>query len=130
MSLRKTFVMTMVLFMAACAGHKPPAPVVQKTLKKTFINPISKPLKAIKNPIKSRALLNKNGMWVRSKLGAPAFIHADRMAKIWLYENKDCRLNLFLYADDKASTVFRVLHFDARDKQGHNTDRDQCLATF
>lgn len=78
-----------------------------------------------KPKITSAQLLGQGGSWVVAQLGAPAFVRTERTANIWQYKNGVCVLNVFLYTDDKARP--RVLHFDARNAQGTNTDREACL---
>ena len=63
-----------------------------------------------------------------AQLGSPAFVRTERTANIWQYKNGVCVLNVFLYADDSAAP--RVLHFDARNAQGANTNRETCLSAL
>jgi hypothetical protein len=85
-----------------------------------------------KPKITSAQLLGQGGSWVVAHLGEPAFVRSERTANIWQYKNDVCVLNVFLYADDdpQKGAKARVLHFDARDTQGANTDRDTCLSTL
>lgn len=76
--------------------------------------------------ITSAELLGQTGTWVRAKVGTPAFARSDMQANLWQYKNAQCVLNVFLYTDGDAGPA-RVLHFDARDTVGNNTDRNVCL---
>lgn len=78
--------------------------------------------------ITAAELLGKDEHWVQNKMGKPVFVRSEKTAHIWQYKNHRCVLNLFLYAED--SPVHRVLHFDARDTTGANTDRKACLAAL
>lgn len=78
--------------------------------------------------ITATQLLGQNDSWVLEKMGEPGFRRADSVANMWQYKNDRCVLNVFLYADTAdANAPKRVLHFDARDSSGQNTDRDECL---
>jgi len=84
---------------------------------------------AAKIKVTAQHLLGQNDAWLVAHLGHPAFKRADRVANIWQYKNHHCMLNVFLYADENnAAAPKRILHFDARDSNGHNTDREQCLS--
>ncbi|OEJ64381.1 hypothetical protein [Magnetovibrio blakemorei] len=85
-----------------------------------------------KPKITTAQLLGQGGSWVMAQLGEPAFVRTERTANIWQYKNDVCVLNVFLYADDDTQKEVkpRVLHFDARDAQGTNTDRDTCLSAL
>lgn len=73
-------------------------------------------------------LLGQNDAWLVAHLGHPTFKRADRVANLWQYKNHHCMLNVFLYADETDTAApKRILHFDARDTNGHNTDRERCL---
>jgi len=81
-----------------------------------------------KAKVSARQLLGQNDTWLLEHLGEPAFKRADREANIWQYKNGACMLNVFLYADETAANAPKqVLHFDARDARGDNTDREHCL---
>lgn len=93
--------------------------------------PTPPPPPPAKPKITSRQLLGQGGPWVIAKLGDPSFVRSEKTANIWQYKNGHCVLNLFLYVDgDQQAADPKVLHFDARDAQGSNTDRDHCLAHF
>ena len=62
-------------------------------------------------------------------LGEPTFKRADMHAKLWQYKNAECMLNVFLYVDDKTAPA-HVLHFDARNALGFDTDRAACLSAL
>ena len=81
-----------------------------------------------KPKITSAQLLGKGGSWVKSKLGEPTFVRAEKTANIWQYKNHVCVLNVFLYIEGEDLSQPHVLHFDARNAKGANTDRDRCLA--
>jgi hypothetical protein len=85
-----------------------------------------------KPKITTAQLLGQGDLWVVAHLGEPAFVRSERTANIWQYKNHVCVLNVFLYADDDTHKggKARVLHFDARDAQGTNTDRDTCLSAL
>ena len=107
---------TALLSLAACAppnGH-PPA-VTPDTVK-------SSPPK-----ITTAELLGQSDAWLLGKMGEPDFKRTDLQANLWQYKNGTCMLNVFLYSDGP-SIGARVLHFDARDIRGRDTDRDQCLS--
>lgn len=83
--------------------------------------------------ITSAELLGQTDSWVRAKIGTPAFARSDMQANLWQYKNAQCVLNVFLYSDGDAgenSGPARVLHFDARDAVGKNTDRNACLSAL
>jgi len=79
--------------------------------------------------ITSAQLLGQTGSWVRAKIGTPAFARSDMQANLWQYKNAQCVLNVFLYTDGDAGPA-RVLHFDARDMAGKDTDRNACLSSL
>lgn len=84
-----------------------------------------------KDKITAAQLLGQSDAWLLDKMGAPHFKRTDRVANIWQYKNGACVLNVFLYADaPEAPSPARVLHFDARDASGDNTDRDHCLSVL
>jgi len=112
------------LALSACAQPSAsPAPV-------TTLTPVQD--QPAKPKITTAQLLGQGGSWVEAHLGEPAFVRSERTANIWQYKNDVCVLNVFLYADDDAQKEgkARVLHFDARDAQGTNTDRDTCLSAL
>lgn len=87
--------------------------------------------------ISSAELLGQTGIWVRAKIGTPEFVRSDMQANLWQYKNAQCVLNVFLYTDGDAGEnsggdtgPARVLHFDARDPVGNNTDRNMCLSSL
>lgn len=81
--------------------------------------------------ITAQQLLGAAQPWVLANLGAPDFKRADMHANLWQYKNAACMLNVFLYVDDRAKTApAQVLHFDARDALGFDTDRDACLSSL
>jgi len=121
------------LALAACAA--PPqniAPAVTpETVKLTpaDLAPKAAPTVAVqreKPKITSQQLLGQGGAWVKAQLGDPGFVRTDQSAHLWQYKNGSCVLNVFLYPDE--GNAPRVLHFDARNSNGGNTDRDRCLA--
>lgn len=79
--------------------------------------------------ITSAQLLGKTGIWVHAKIGNPQFARSDMQANLWQYKNAQCVLNVFLYTDGDTGPA-RVLHFDARDPKGRNTDRNACLSAL
>lgn len=82
-----------------------------------------------KSKITAPQMLGQSDAWLRQHLGEPHFARADLNAHIWQYKNGHCVLNVFLYPDGAdAPSPARVLHFDARDLGGRNTDRAQCLS--
>lgn len=84
-----------------------------------------------KDKITAAQLLGQSDAWLLDKMGAPHFKRTDRVANIWQYKNGACVLNVFLYADaPETPSPARVLHFDARDAGGDNTDRDHCLSVL
>ncbi|MCR4377803.1 MAG: hypothetical protein NUV50_06890 [Rhodospirillales bacterium] len=81
--------------------------------------------------VTAQQLLGQNDAWLVAHLGHPTFRRADRVASLWQYKNHQCMLNVFLYADESnAAAPKRILHFDARDSNGHNTDREHCLTVL
>jgi len=142
-TLRHLILCATLLSVAACAqpggppggppGGQPPA-VTPDTVD------VGEPQKP---KITTAQLLGQSDAWLREKMGEPAFKRADMQANLWQYKNGVCVLNVFLYADDNApgnppgnapnnaeNTPAHVLHFDARDTQGRNTDRDHCLSVL
>lgn len=120
---RPVLALVALIGLAACAqpDNRPPA-VTPETVKG------GEPAKI---KITAREMLGQSNGWLMAKLGEPAFKRADRVANIWQYKNSHCVLNVFLYADDAGpSAPTRILHFDARDAHGDNTDRDQCLSVL
>ena len=94
--------------------------------------PVTSPVTAAVQPkITAVQLLGKPQDWVLDHLGEPAFLRTDMHATIWLYKNSHCVLNVFLYAGEPTDPApAKVLHFDARDTHGDNTDRDACLSAL
>jgi len=132
--MKKYLILSIVLFAGACAAPMEPVqttqgptetPSVIKAVKSFF-----KAKKAPKPALTSQQVLGKNEAWLHEKLGQPNFIRTDIKASIWMYKNKDCVLNLFLYSEITPNAPLSVMHFDARNIHGHNMDRDACLATF
>ena len=122
MPARQNFlILSLVLGLAACGGGAPKPVETQKPAEP------AKPAKAAKPKITSGQLLGAKGPWLLSQMGQPDFSRQDLNAHIWQYKNTSCVLNVFLY--DEADE-FKVLHFDARDAQGANTDRAACLSTL
>jgi len=114
------------LVLGACAASSPrQAPA---TTPETVKAPPAVPKPPAKPKITSTQLLGQGGSWVVAQLGDPVFVRTDQSAHLWQYKNTACVLNVFLYTDE--SVTPRVLHFDARNTQGSNTDRDQCLSTL
>lgn len=110
------------LALGACAAPNgaPPA-VTPDTVE-------AQPQKPAKPKVTAAQLLGQSDAWVMAQLGEPHFKRADRQANIWQYKNGVCVLNVFLYADEAGTpSPAHVLHFDARDLRGGNTDRDHCL---
>lgn len=117
--MRKLFVLSLVLLASACAPGQS-GPVT------TPVDPAH-----AQPEISSVELLGKSQGWVTSHLGEPAFMRTDMHATIWLYKNDHCVLNVFLYAGEPTDPApAKVLHFDARDTHGDNTDRDACLSAL
>ena len=119
MSMRKFFVLSLALVVSACAAQQ--------------AKPVTVPTAAVpaQPKITSVQLLGKSQHWVLKHLGEPAFMRTDMHATIWLYKNSHCVLNVFLYAGEPTDPApAKVLHFDARDTHGHNTDRDTCLSAL
>ena len=115
------FIVAAAWALSACAQQ--PDKLAPATTPNTVQDQPSKP------KITSAQLLGQGGSWVVAQLGAPAFIRTERTANIWQYKNGACVLNVFLYADDD-TTKPRVLHFDARNAQGANTNREICLSAL
>lgn len=131
MAMRKVLILGAALTLTACAGASQQdtpqtAPAVSPETVKVTPPPAPPP----KPKITAQQLLGQMGPWVRSKLGEPVFVRAEKTANIWQYKNGHCVLNLFLYAEGTADSASRVLHFDARDAHGANTDRNTCLASL
>lgn len=124
-----------LLLLGACAGApQPDTPSASPAVSPETVSvepevPVAPPAPPPIPKITSQQLLGQGGPWVIAKLGDPEFMRADRTANIWQYKNGHCVLNVFLYADENEQALEpRVLHFDARDNQGSNTDREHCLA--
>ncbi|MBL4613504.1 MAG: hypothetical protein JKY27_01330 [Magnetovibrio sp.] len=144
---RLLFALATIFLLSACAGAPTDVPksgpaVTPDTVDAAPLAPaapvapvapvvIATPVVIAKPKITSQQLLGQGGAWVVAKLGTPVFRRADRTANIWRYKNGHCVLNVFLYEDENsASSQPRVLHFDARDAYGYNTDREHCLAAL
>jgi len=141
--MQKLIILTAVLALAACAApngpgapqapavtpetvsDEPAAPNAVPTVGVTAINP-----NPPKPKITSAELLGKDGAWVKDKLGEPAFVRNEKTANIWQYKNHICVLNVFLYVEGAENPAPHVLHFDARNVQGDNTNRERCLAAL
>lgn len=121
--MKHLFVLSLVLGLSACA--QTPGSVAHPAL-----GTGDGQTEAVRKPkVTALQLLGKDDAWVLANMGAPAFMRADRVAHIWQYKNTACVLNVFLYTDDAAaSSAKHVLHFDARDNGGNNTNRDTCLS--
>jgi len=132
--MQKLIILTAALALAACAApQSPQAPAVTpETVSDQPAAPIASPTVGVttvaKPKITSAQLLGKGGSWVKSKLGEPTFVRAEKTANIWQYKNHVCVLNVFLYIEGEDLSQPHVLHFDARNAKGANTDRDRCLA--
>jgi len=134
--MQKLIILTAVLALAACAA--PTAPhspaVTPETVSNEPAAPIASPTVGVttvaKPKITSAQLLGKGGSWVKSKLGEPTFVRAEKAANIWQYKNHVCVLNVFLYVEGDDLSQPHVLHFDARNAKGANTDRNRCLAVL
>jgi len=123
--IRTPLLIASALTLAACAAQ-PPQDRPATTPETVEAEPAPPP----KPKVTSAQLLGQDGPWVKLKLGQPAFMRNEKTANIWQYKNGACVLNVFLYVEGDTETAPRVLHFDARDGHGHNTDRDQCLAAI
>jgi len=142
--MQKLITLAAIFALAACAA--PPAPstpsepqapaVTPETVSNQPAAPIAAPtvdviaVPSAQPKITSAQLLGQDGSWVKAQLGEPAFVHNEKTANIWQYKNHVCVLNVFLYVEDEQSPYPHVLHFDARDAKGANTDRDHCLAVL
>lgn len=104
----------------------PPAPSAAPVAAVTAVIQVAPP----QPKITSRQLLGQLGPWVKRKMGEPQFVRTEKTANIWQYKNGTCVLNVFLYAENDTDTQPRVLHFDARNTNGSNTNRDRCLSTL
>jgi len=134
--MQKLILLAAVLALAACAAPTGPhAPAVTpETVNAEPAAPIASPTVGVttvaKPKITSAQLLGKGGSWVKSKLGEPTFVRAEKTANLWQYKNHICVLNVFLYVEGDDLSQPHVLHFDARDAKGANTDRNRCLAVL
>lgn len=134
--MQKLILLAAVLALAACAAPTAPhAPAVTpETVDNQPAAPIASPTVGVttvaKPKITSAQLLGQGGSWVKSKLGEPNFVRAEKTANIWQYKNHICVLNVFLYVEGDDLSQPHVLHFDARDAKGANTDRNRCLAVL
>jgi len=123
-------VLLLGLGLAACAQ---PAQRPATTSAPAQSAPSAQPAPPPKPKITAQQLLGKSDAWVLEKLGEPAFKRAERFASMWQYKNHACVLNVFLYADEagaESAGPARVLHFDARDANGANAERDLCLSAL
>ena len=114
----KILMFCLLLGLTACGGGAPKSVETQSTQPQAATKPA-------KPKITETQLLGAKGPWVLSQLGTPEFSRQDLDAHIWQYKNATCVLNVFLYDENDD---FKVLHFDARDAQGANTDRGACLS--
>jgi len=118
--MRRILALSLALLAGACAAPQSrpvPSPDAQSAPAKPKITAVQ--------------VLGKSQYWVLEHLGEPAFMRTDMHATIWQYKNTHCVLNIFLYAGEPSDpTPAKVLHFDARDSHGHNTDRDACLSAL
>ena len=115
MSMRTLFALSLSALVSACTAQ-PAKPVTTASVV------------AALPKITSVELLGQPQHWVLEHLGEPAFLRTDMHATIWLYKNSHCVLNVFLYAGEPSDPApAKVLHFDARDSHGDNTDRNECL---
>jgi len=139
--MQKILALMTVLTLAACAtppvAPKPsqptataaPGPVEPEAAAKPDAVTPPKPEPAPAKPrLTSAEVLGQSTTWIKQKLGEPTFVRNEKTASIWQYKNSVCTLNVFLYLEDERASYAKVLHFDARDAQGGNTDREQCLA--
>ena len=115
---QKLLILSLALGLAACGGGAPKTVETQKP---------AEPVKPAKPKITTQQLLGAKGPWLLSQMGRPEFSRQDLNAHIWQYKNPTCVLNVFLYDENED---FKVLHFDARDDQGANTDRAACLSAL
>lgn len=61
-------------------------------------------------------------------LGQPDLVRRENPAEIWQYRGKNCILDLFLYNDeDDASSPYRVVYSEARDRVAGKADQRACL---
>ncbi|HEY9078644.1 hypothetical protein [Magnetovibrio sp.] len=133
--MQKLIACAAILTLAACAApNTPGAPAVTpETVNSEPAAPLAAPTEKVvtitsaKPKITSAQLLGRDGDWLKSRLGEPAFVRSEKTANIWQYKNHVCVLNVFLYVEGD-DAVPHVLHFDARNIKGDNTDRDRCLA--
>lgn len=117
---------TALLALSACAAQ--PARTATSPADSMGRTPSSH---AAKPKITARQMLGQSDAWLLANLGEPHFMRADRVANIWQYKNGTCMLNVFLYGDELSATALKhVLHFDARDNTGQNTDREHCLSVL
>jgi len=121
--MRKLIPLSVALMVGACVQQ--PVPLVTTAPLVIIPSPPPKP------KITAVQLLGQSQHWVLKNLGKPAFIRTDMQANIWQYKNSHCVLNVFLYTGEPTDPApAKVLHFDARDMHGHNTDRNVCLSTL
>jgi len=128
--MRKILIVISLLTMSACTAQQNGSTGNPVTSAATAVGDAFSKLNPNKPRVKSEEVLGKGEAWLRTHLGEPSFIRADLQARIWQYKNKNCVLNLFLYTEPSSQPALAVLHFDARDSQGLDTNRDDCLATF
>ncbi|MEG3617000.1 hypothetical protein V5T82_00900 [Magnetovibrio sp. PR-2] len=117
----KLLILSLGLTLGACGGGATKPVETQKPAE------TAKPAKPAKPKITPQQLLGAKGPWLLSHMGRPDFSRQDLNAHIWQYKNQACVLNVFLYDENED---FKVLHFDARDAKGSNTDRAACLSTL
>ncbi|WP_240790080.1 hypothetical protein [Roseomonas sp. HF4] len=79
-------------------------------------------------PAAAAALLGRPAAELRRMLGEPALRRPEGEAEIWLYEARDCRLDLVLYPEGGA---LRVAHAAARAHgAGDGVTEAACLAAI
>lgn len=118
--MRTLLALSLALFVSACAAPQS-RPVTSPDAQSATAKP----------KITAVQVLGKSQYWVLEHLGEPAFMRTDMHATIWQYKNSHCVLNVFLYVGEPTDpTPAKVLHFDARDSLGDNTDRDACLSAL
>lgn len=54
---------------------------------------------------------------VAALLGYPRYVREESIARVWQYAAGDCVLDLFLYPDLDAETVYQVIHVEARHRR-------------
>ncbi len=116
-------ILASTLSLSACAGSQAAKPTPPKPTAAPVV-----PVKPTIPKITSQQLLGQTGPWLMTQLGQPAFTRQDQSAHIWQYKNTSCVLNVFLYHDEP--NTLQVMHFDARNADGTNTNRDVCLSVL